>query len=56
MEAPLPDSLKMLIMDKYNGIGDLSNHLLTFDVVLLLHNVLDVIKSKAFPQTLKGPA
>ena len=55
MDKPPPDGFRMPPMDKYDGIGDPINHVLTFDALLLLHNISDAIKCKAFPQTLKGP-
>ncbi|XP_074342347.1 uncharacterized protein LOC141679873 [Apium graveolens] len=46
----------MPIIKSYDGIGDPANHVMTFSNALLLQPVNDVVKCRAFPQTLTGMA
>jgi hypothetical protein len=56
MRFPLPDKFKDPRVDKYDGSGDLSNHVERFCTHFAPHGTPDKIAYRAFPFTLKGVA
>ena len=53
---PLPQKVRMLQIESYNGVKDPLDHLETFKTLMHLQGVPDEIMCRAFPTTLKGPA
>ncbi|KAL8154881.1 hypothetical protein AgCh_000290 [Apium graveolens] len=56
MNTHISRKFKMPTIKAYDGTGDPANHVRTFSNALLLQPVNDVIKYRAFPQTLSGMA
>ena len=56
MKAYVFRKFKMPTLKSYDGTGDPTNHIRTFSNALLLQLVSDVVKCRAFPQTLGGMA
>ena len=53
---PSPPKFKMPSLDSYDGTHDLFDHIATFKTTMHLQGVLDEIRCRAFPTTLRGPA
>lgn len=56
MKVPLPPKFKMLVVESFDGTKDPLDHLKTYKALMDLQAILDEIKCRAFPTTLKGPA
>jgi hypothetical protein len=56
MAFSMPDKFKMPHVDKYNGSGDLTEHVENFRAHLILHGTPNKIACRAFPLTLAGVA
>ncbi|XP_059455000.1 uncharacterized protein LOC132185215 [Corylus avellana] len=56
MRFPLPEKFKVRHVDKYDGSGDPTDHMKSFQAHLALHDTPDEIACQAFLLTLKGDA
>jgi hypothetical protein len=54
MSFPLPDKFKMPQVDKYDGSGDLAEHVKSLRAHFILHGTSNEISCRTFPLTLTG--
>ena len=56
MQEPILSNFKLSQFESYDGTTDPIDHLKAFQIMMLLHVILDTILCRAFPSTLKEAA